>query len=136
MASTQTKPREEDYEDRQDHIRALETPDIDVFRNVYSDKDYRINLEFPEFTAICPRTGLPDFGVFHIAYRPDEYCLELKSLKEYFLFYRDVGIFHENVTNRVLEDLVEACKPGWMRIHADYNVRGGITTRVTAHYRR
>lgn len=119
------------YEGKQSHIRELDTPVIEVFENIYPDKDYRIDLEFPEFTAICPKTGLPDFGVFYISYRPDRWCLELKSLKEYFLYYRDVGIFHENVTNRVLDDIVKACDPRWIRIRAVYNVRGGITTTVT-----
>jgi 7-cyano-7-deazaguanine reductase len=124
------------YEDRQDHIPALETPVIDVFRNVYQGSDYRIDFEIPEFTAICPKTGLPDFGTFYISYRPDAVCLELKSLKEYFTFYRSVGIFHENVVNRVRDDLVRACMPRWLRVHADYNVRGGIKTRVTTVYRQ
>ncbi len=123
------------YEGKQDHIRQLETPPVEVFRNIYADKEYRIDLEFPEFTAICPKTGLPDFGTIYISYSPARECLELKSLKEYFLFYRDKGIFHENVVNRVLEDLVRACSPRWMRVRADYNVRGGIHTTVRASYR-
>jgi len=123
------------YEGRQDQIRELVTPEIDTFQNIYPDRDYRIDLEIPEFTAICPKTGLPDFGIFYISYRPSQKCLELKSLKEYFFFYRDVGIFHENVVNRVRDDIVRACSPSWLRIHADYNVRGGIKTRVTALYR-
>lgn len=122
------------YEGRQEHIRELALPDIETFRNIYSDREYRIDFEIPEFTAICPKTGLPDFGVIYISYKPAELCLELKSLKEYFTAYRAVGIFHENVANRALEDLVRACAPRWMRLHADYNVRGGIKTRVTAAY--
>ncbi|MCB1168658.1 MAG: NADPH-dependent 7-cyano-7-deazaguanine reductase QueF, partial [Leptospiraceae bacterium] len=89
-----------------------------------------------EFTAICPKTGLPDFGTIYLSYRPDQFCLELKSLKEYITAYRSLGIFHENVVNRILEDLVAACKPHWMRVHGDYNVRGGIKTRVTASFKR
>ena len=123
------------YESRQDHIRQLETPEIEVFENVYSDRDFRIDLEFPEFTAICPKTGLPDFGVIYISYRPRAVCLELKSVKEYLNSYRDLGIFHENVTNRVCDDLARAARPTYLRVHADYNVRGGIKTRVTATYR-
>lgn len=123
------------YEGRQEHIRELSTPKIETFRNVYGDRDYRVDLEFPEFTAICPKTGLPDFGTIFISYRPGEVCLELKSLKEYLTSFRDVGIFHENVTNRLLDDLTAACRPTWLRVHADYNVRGGIKTRVTASYR-
>ncbi len=124
------------YEDKQDHIRSLETPPIEVFRNIYRDRRYRIDMEIPEFTAVCPKTGLPDFGILYLSYEPDEFCLELKSLKEYILFYRNVGIFHENVVNRVLEDVVKACAPHRARLHGDYNVRGGIKTRVTASYRR
>jgi 7-cyano-7-deazaguanine reductase len=132
MSNSQESIQPGHYEGRQDHIRDLNTPPIEVFRNIYSDRDYRIDLEIPEFTAICPKTGLPDFGVFNISYRPHLYCLELKSLKEYFFFYRNVGIFHENVVNRAMEDIVKAATPRWIRIHADYNVRGGIKTRVTA----
>ncbi len=122
------------YEGKQGHIRDLKTPEIEVFENVYSDKDYSIQLEFPEFTAICPKTGLPDFGIFTIVYTPDAWCLELKSLKEYFLYYRDVGIFHENVTNRVMDDILKACSPRKLSVTALYNVRGGITTTVTRSY--
>lgn len=124
------------YESRQDHVRTLVLPEIEVFANIYSDRDYRIDMEIPEFTAVCPKTGLPDFGILYLSYRPDQHCLELKSLKEYITAYRDLGIFHENVANRVLEDIVRACKPRFARLHADYNVRGGIKTRVTATYRR
>lgn len=126
---------ESGYEGKQDHIRDLKTPEIETFRNIYNDRDYRIQLEIPEFTAICPKTGLPDFGTVSINYTPDRCCLELKSLKEYFLFFRNVGIFHENVVNRALDDLVRSCEPRWMRLYAIYNVRGGIQTRVAATYR-
>jgi len=124
------------YEGKQEHIRELQTPAIEVFRNIYEDRDYRIDFEIPEFTAICPKTGLPDFGIVYITYYPDQWNLELKSLKEYFTSYRNLGIFHENVVNRVLDDLVKACSPRKMIVHADYNVRGGIKTRVSARYRR
>jgi 7-cyano-7-deazaguanine reductase len=124
------------YEGKQDHIRSLVTPEIDTFTNIYPDKEYRIDFEIPEFTAICPKTGLPDFGTFYISYKPAELLVELKSLKEYFMSYRNVGIFHENVANKVLEDFVRACSPRWVKIHADYNVRGGVKTRVTAIYKQ
>lgn len=124
-----------DYESKQDHIRELKTPAIEVFRNIYNDREYRIDMEIPEFTAVCPKTGLPDFGILYLSYKPAEHCLELKSLKEYVLSYRNVGIFHENVVNRILDDIVKACSPRWARLHGDYNVRGGIKTRVTAVYR-
>ena len=122
------------YEGRQDHIRQLQTPAIEVFANIYADRDYHIDMEIPEFTAICPKTGLPDFGIIYLNYIPDQWCLELKSLKEYMMSFRDVGIFHENAANRILDDIVQACQPRWARLHADYNVRGGIKTRVTAIY--
>lgn len=122
------------YESKQDHIKDLLTPPIEVFTNIYSDQNYRIDMEIPEFTAVCPKTGLPDFGTLYLSYRPNEFCLELKSLKEYVLFYRDIGIFHENVVNRVLEDIVKACKPRWARLNGDYNIRGGIKTRVSRTY--
>ena len=123
------------YEGLQDDIRTLETPEIEVFINIYADRSYRVDLEIPEFTAICPRTALPDFGTFFISYRPRASCLELKSLKEYFLFYRSLGIFQENVANRVQTDLIAACQPAWLRLHLDYNIRGGIKTRVTTIYK-
>lgn len=124
------------YEGRQEHIRGFNLPEIEVFKNIYNDRKYTINMEIPEFTAICPKTGLPDFGTLYLTYTPDEYCLELKSLKEYITAYRDIGIFHENVTNRVLDDIVKAARPIRAKLHADYNVRGGIKTRVTVTYRR
>lgn len=120
------------YDGRQDHIRELKFPGIEVFENIYSDREYRIELEFPEFTAVCPKTGLPDFGTIYLVYSPDRYCLELKSLKEYFLAYRNVGIFHENVVNHTLDDLFQACRPRFLEVKAVYNVRGGITTTVIA----
>ncbi|PKL33133.1 MAG: NADPH-dependent 7-cyano-7-deazaguanine reductase QueF [Spirochaetae bacterium HGW-Spirochaetae-10] len=125
----------ETYDGKQDHIRDLVLPDIEVFQNIYSDRNYRIELEFPEFTAICPKTGLPDFGVVYLSYVPDQHCLELKSLKEYFFAYRNIGIFHENVVNRICEDVARACKPRQLDVRAVYNVRGGITTTVSTSYK-
>lgn len=124
------------YEEKQNHIPDLKTPPIDLFENVYPGRDFLIEIENPEFTAVCPKTGLPDFGVITISYKPDRHCLELKSLKEYYLFYRDIGIFHENVVNKVLEDLVAACEPVYMKVAAVYNVRGGIKTSVEREYTR
>ena len=124
------------YEGKQNHIPDLKTPSIDLFENVYPGRDFLVEIENPEFSAICPKTGLPDFGIITISYRPDRMCLELKSLKEYYLFYRDVGIFHENVVNKVLEDLVAACDPVYMKVSAVYNVRGGIKTSVEREYFR
>ena len=124
------------YEDRQDHIRALETPAIEVFRNVYADRDYRIDFEIPEFTAICPRTGLPDFGIFYVRDKKEKGWRERKRGKEEGKRGRKGGRVHENVANKVCDDLVQACQPNWLKIHADYNVRGGIKTRVTRQYRK
>lgn len=124
------------YEGRQKHIPELKTPDIEVFENVYQGREFEVKLELPEFTAICPRTGLPDFGFIEIRYFPDKVCLELKSLKEYFQFYRDIGIFHENVVNKTLEDLVRCCDPLKISVKAIYNPRGGITTTVERFYNR
>jgi 7-cyano-7-deazaguanine reductase len=127
--------RKDKYEGLQEKIRALKTPAIEVWQNKYPDKEYSINLEVPEFTCICPNTGLPDFAVIRIEYSPDRYCIELKSFKMYTIFYRNLGIFHEHAVNKILEDLVNACRPHWMRIVGEFNIRGGIKTTVSAEYR-
>ena len=124
------------YDGLQSDIRELKTPSIETWKNEYSDKDYTIEVTTPEFTAICPKTGLPDFGTIQISYIPDEQCVELKSLKEYFLFYRDVGIFHEHVVNKILVDFVAACNPRRVEIVGDFHVRGGIKTVIRANYER
>ena len=124
------------YDDLQTHIRQLKTPAIETWENQYSHRDYTIEITNLEFTAVCPKTGLPDFATLCITYVPDQHCVELKSLKEYFLFYRDVGIFHEHVVNKVLEDFVEACQPRRAEIVGDFNIRGGIKTVVRASYQR
>lgn len=105
---------------------------IDTFPNSTPERNYVIECECPEFTCVCPRTGQPDFAKITIRYTPDKTCVELKSLKLYLWSYREVGAFHEGVTNRVLDDLVAATKPRWMEVKAVFNVRGGITTTVTA----
>lgn len=124
------------YEGLQENIRSLKTPKIDIWKNKYPDKDYIVNLEIPEFTCICPKTGLPDFATIRIEYTPDKYCVELKSLKYYINFYRNVGIFHEHVVNKIMEDLVKACKPRWIKVSGEFNVRGGIKTTVTVEYKK
>ncbi len=123
------------YEDKQDHILDWKTPSIEWFENIYAGKEYTIEFTFPEFTAVCPKTGLPDFGSIFIEYIPRSRCFELKSLKEYFLAYRNVGIFHENVVNKVLEDLVKAVDPLYLKVVGDYNVRGGVKTIVRREYK-
>ena len=124
------------YEGLQGTIRKLKTPKIEVWRNQYPDKAYTIFLDTPEFTCICPKTGLPDFAVIKIEYSPDLYCVELKSFKMYTIFYRDIGIFHEHLTNKMLDDFVNACKPRWAKIVSEFNARGGIKTSVVREYRR
>ncbi len=124
------------YEGLQKNIRNLKTPAIEIWENQYPDKIYTINLEIPEFTCICPKTGLPDFAVITIEYSPRKYCIELKSLKMYTIFYRNIGIFHEHLINKMLEDFVKAAKPRRVRIKGVFNPRGGITTTVTREYKK
>ena len=123
------------YEGLQKNVRQLKTPAIEVWANQYSDREYVIELDIPEFTCICPKTGLPDFATIKITYSPQKNCLELKSLKMYTIFYRDVGIFHEHFVNKILDDIVRACQPRWAKVEATVNPRGGITTTVTANYK-
>jgi len=122
------------YEGLQKNIRKLKTPAIEVWDNQYSDRDYVVNLNLPEFTCICPKTGLPDFATINISYKPAKTCLELKSLKLHCVSYRNVGIFHEHLANKLLDDCVRACRPRWMKIEVVMNPRGGIATTVTAEY--
>ncbi len=124
------------YEGRQKGIRDLKTPEIEVWENQYQDKLYTICLDIPEFTCICPKTGLPDFAAIKIEYSPQKYCVELKSLKMYTIFYRNIGIFHEHLTNKILEDFVKAARPHWAKITTVFNPRGGITTTVTREYKK
>lgn len=124
------------YEGLQKNIRELKTPAIEVWQNQYPDKLYTINLDIPEFTCICPKTGLPDFAVIRIEYSPAKLCVELKSFKMYTIFWRNVGIFHEHLINKMLEDFVRAVKPRWMKITGVFNPRGGITTTVSREYKR
>jgi len=109
-------------------------PAVETWPNQF--KGYRITTEIPEFTSICPKTGLPDFGKLTIEYEPDELCIELKSLKHYALAYRNLGIFYENLVNRVLRDLVEATKPVRMKVTGEFTPRGGILSTVAAEYRQ
>jgi 7-cyano-7-deazaguanine reductase len=108
--------------------------DIETFPNPNPERDYTVDMECPEFTSVCPRTGQPDFGTLRIRYVPDQKCLELKSLKLYLWSFRQEGIFYEAVTNRILDDLVAACAPRRMSVVGEFNVRGGIRTVVTAEH--
>ena len=115
-------------------LQALELPTIQVVDNLIRERRYSVTFTIPEFTCVCPMTGQPDFATFHITYVPDAHLIELKSLKLYINAYRNVGIFHEFVTNKILSDLAAACAPLHMDIEGDFSVRGGIKTVVKATY--
>lgn len=108
-------------------------PEIETWPNQY-ESDYEIEIVNPEFTAVCPKTGLPDFGTITVRYTPDKSCLELKSLKMYQIEYRQLGIFNENIVNRILRDVVRACEPRRVTVIGDFTPRGGIATRVSASW--
>ena len=127
--------KKSDYEGLQKQVRKLKTPQIQVWQNQYADKIYTINLDIPEFTCICPKTGLPDFAVITLEYSPRKYCVELKSFKMYTIFFRNVGIFHEHLINRMLEDFIISVNPRWVKITGVFNPRGGITTTVSREYK-
>jgi 7-cyano-7-deazaguanine reductase len=107
---------------------------LETFPNPRPERDYQIAIQCPEFTSVCPKTGLPDFGEIRISYVPDTRCIELKSLKYYLIEFRNKGIFYESVTNQILDDLVGAIEPRQMTVVGDFSVRGGIKTIVTAAY--
>jgi 7-cyano-7-deazaguanine reductase len=109
-------------------------PEIETWPNQY--RGYEITITIPEYTSICPRTHLPDFGTITIHYLPGKKCLELKSLKYYILAYRNVGIFYENAVNRILDDAARACRPKWMVVRGEFSTRGGMHTTVEARYPR
>ena len=109
---------------------------LQTFANPAPERDYRIHMEIPEFTCLCPMTGQPDFAVLTLDYVPDRACVELKSLKLYVWSYRGQGAFHEAVTNKILGDLVRAVRPRYMKLEARFSVRGGIHTSVIAEHRR
>lgn len=113
------------------HTQLLET-----FDNTQRDTDYTIRMRIPEFTCLCPLTGQPDFAEFLIEYIPDKLCIELKALKLYMTSFRDKGAFHEAITNEILSDIASLLKPRFIRITADFNVRGGIYTQVTVEHRQ
>ena len=120
-----------------EHARAgldARLPEIETFPNQFPA--YEIVIDHPEFTSVCPKTGLPDFGTLTLRYMPDKRCLELKSYKEYLLGYRNLGIFQENAVNRVLEDVVRAAKPVWAMVKGDFRPRGGLATVVEARWPR
>lgn len=110
--------------------------DLETFTNPLPERDYTIRIQIPEFTCLCPKTGQPDFATLQLEYVPNHTCVELRSLKLYIWSYRNQGAFHEAVTNQILDDLTAACNPRFMRLTAEFNVRGGIYTTVVAEYRQ
>jgi 7-cyano-7-deazaguanine reductase len=109
-------------------------PAIETWPNQY--RGYEITITMPEYTSICPRTGLPDFGTITLHYLPAAECIELKSLKYYILGYRNMGIFYENAVNRILDDVVRACRPKWAMVRGEFRTRGGMHTTIEARYPR
>ena len=120
----------------QQPISSAQGQTIETFPNPRPGRDYEIAIRCPEFTSVCPKTGLPDFGEIRINYVPDDLCIELKALKYYMLDFRNRGIFYEAVTNQILDDLVAVCAPRRMTVVGDFSARGGITTTVTATYEK
>ena len=108
---------------------------VETFKNSHPERDYTIEMECPEFTCLCPKTGQPDFAVLEINYIPDKLCIELKSLKLYLWTFRNEGAFHEKVINDILDDLIMSCSPRSMEVVGDFNVRGGIHTTICATYK-
>lgn len=109
--------------------------ELETFPNPEPGRDYTIRMRMPEFTCLCPKTGQPDFAEMTLEYVPDKLCMELKSIKLYIWSYRDQGAFHEAVTNQILSDFVRACAPRFMRLTAEFNVRGGLYTTIVAEHR-
>jgi 7-cyano-7-deazaguanine reductase len=109
--------------------------DLETFENPNAERDYTIRISTPEFTCLCPKTGQPDFATLDIEYVPNELCIELKAYKLYIWSFRDRGAFHEAVTNEILDNLVRVCKPRFMRLTAEFNVRGGVYTTVVAEHK-
>lgn len=115
---------------------AVDASLLETFAYEYAGRDVEMEIETEEFTAVCPFSGLPDFGVVSITYVPQAKCIELRSLKYYLQTYRHVGIYQEHAVNRILADLVECCEPKWMQVILDYNIRGGIRSVATAEHTR
>jgi 7-cyano-7-deazaguanine reductase len=125
------------YTDKQDHIRNIKIePELDVIENIYRDRDYIVELRTDELSTVCPKTGLPDFAKLNMQYIPDEFLVEEKSLKLYLTGYRNLGIYQENATNKIMDDFVNKIKPRWMKITADWNSRGGIAVHVEAEWKK
>jgi len=110
-------------------------PPIETWPNANTQRDYTITIKLGEFTSVCPMTGLPDFGTLTVEYIPRDLCIELKAFKYYLLAYRNVGMFYENITNKVANDICEAIEPRWLRVHSDFSARGGISTEAEVIWR-
>lgn len=115
-------------------VAAIDTRVLEKFPYEYPGREVLINIDSDEFTAVCPYSGLPDYAKIHITYVPNRFVLELRSFKYYLFSYRNVGMFQEHVVNRILEDLVACCKPRWMQVVADYNIRGGVHTVASVEW--
>src|SRR3954469_24600859 len=124
-------PTKQRFFEQNARILSMSSSTLETFPNPRPERDYEIAIQCPEFTSVCPKTGLPDFGEIRITYVPDARCIELKSLKYYLIEFRDKGIFYKNVTNQILDDLVAALQPRRMTVVGDFSVRGGIKTVVT-----
>jgi 7-cyano-7-deazaguanine reductase len=122
------------YEGLQGDVRAWKLPELEVWKNEYSDRVYSVRVEIPEFNCICPKTGLPDFATISIEYEPRVRCVELKSLKLYIVAFRNLGVFHEHAVNRILDDFVRAVEPRSVQVQGVFGARGGITTTVEARW--
>lgn len=122
----------DDYKDAAKRGLEEKLPEIECFENQF--RGYKITIVIPEYTSVCPKTGLPDFGTITIEYMPDKYVVELKSLKIYIQAYRNLGIFYENAVNRILKDIVKAAEPLWIKVRGEFNPRGGMKSIVEATY--
>lgn len=115
---------------------AIENAKLDPIPNKYPDRDYEVFISLPEFTAMCPVYGYPDFATINVTYIPDEFIVELKSIKLYINSYRDKGIYHEEVVNKIMDDLIAAINPRWIKVEGDFNRRGNVKTIVTAEHKK
>jgi 7-cyano-7-deazaguanine reductase len=136
MKYAKKRDKQKSYTDEHAHSGVdAKLPEIETWPNQYGPH-YEIEIVMPEFTSVCPKTGLPDHGIVRLIYTPDKVCLELKSLKMYTLAYRNLGIFQENIVNRFLQDVLKACNPASATVVGDFTPRGGISTKITASYKR
>ncbi len=131
---TKNQPQPLDKRYKFEDVSKIDAGVLDTFPYEYAGKDIVINIETNEFTAVCPWSGFPDFAIIKVNYIPIKVCLELRSFKYYLLSYRKVGIYQEHAVNRILQDLVKSCKPKWMEVIADYNIRGGVHTVTTVEW--